>query len=225
MSSAVVSFVRYHWHLWLGIGVGLVAGGVAHALGLKASEAWLVGWVAGSIAFLIPHGAMLLYSSEASARRRACREDENRAVLLGLMLGAVGVSFAAVFIALRDGSQGHKSASTWLVLLAFATIALSWLVVQSLFAVHYAHRYFGDPDGDGESDQGFSFTGEPPSSYREFVYVAICMGATCQVSDFNCTTSRMRNLVTGHAILAFGFNTVILALGINIVASLLGGGQ
>lgn len=218
----MLNFLRYHWHTWLGFAVSVVAGTVAASTGMKVAEAWLVGSVCGAIAFLIPTGAMLCFAGEDYARRNACREDENRAVLLSLILSAVATSFAAVFMAIRDGSHDHKQAAPLVVGLAMSTIVLSWLVVQSLFAIHYAHRYFGDPDADGKTDQGFQFTGDAPSSYRDFVYVAICMGATCQVSDFNCTNTPIRNLVTVHAMLAFFFNTIILALGINIVASLLG---
>jgi uncharacterized membrane protein len=99
---------------------------------------------------------------------------------------------------------------------------LGWLVVQTLFTLHYAHRYFGDGDADGEADQGVVFPGEAPTSYHDFVYMAVCIGASAQVSDFNITTCRFRRLVTQHALLAFFFNTAVLALGINIIASIIG---
>jgi uncharacterized membrane protein len=106
--------------------------------------------------------------------------------------------------------------------LSVLTLALSWLVVQCLFTLHYAHRYFGDRDGDGTPDGGIEFPGAAPTTYRDFIYVAVCVGATCQVSDFNITTSKFRNLVTTHAVITFVFNTTVLALGINIIGNLMG---
>ena len=96
------------------------------------------------------------------------------------------------------------------------------MTIQVQFTLHYAHRYFGDRDGDGSADQGIKFPGEDPCSYRDFLYAAVCVGATCQVSDFNITHRRYRDLVTAHAVLAFVYNTMVLALGINIFASLMG---
>ena len=74
----------------------------------------------------------------------------------------------------------------------------------------------------GEPDRGVKFPGEAPKTYMDFIYMAVCVGATAQVSDFNITTARYRRLVTQHALLAFFFNTTVLALGINILATLIG---
>ena len=96
------------------------------------------------------------------------------------------------------------------------------VVVQAVLTLHYAHRYFGDGDGDGEMDGGVKFPGTAPKDYTDFGYMAVCIGASAQVSDFNITTSRFRRLVTFHSLLAFFFNTMVLALGINIIAGLIG---
>ena len=225
MANALSNIARFHWRVWGAVAFGIVSGLVLARFGLKFGESLLIAWALGAAAFLIPTGRMLLYDDEATARRRACRDDEGVVMIMAIVLLAVAMGFAAVFVALREGAQGsHKAAAPWLVVLALFAIIESWLVVQSIFALHYAHRYFGDPDEDGERDQGFQFTGDAPSSYRDFVYIAVCMGATFQVSDFSVTKTTFRNLVTAHALLAFFFNTLVLALGINIVSSLLGGG-
>ena len=56
----------------------------------------------------------------------------------------------------------------------------------------------------------------------DFVYLAFCVGATAQISDPSVATTRLRNLVTTHAAIAFFYNTTVLALGINILAGLIG---
>ncbi len=91
-------------------------------------------------------------------------------------------------------------------------------MLQSVFVLHYAHRYFGDDDRDGSPNGGFSFPGEPAKTYMDFVYLSFCIGATFQVSDTSVETSRLRNLITAHAAICYFYNTAILALGINIIA-------
>lgn len=217
---ATRGFLAKRWRVLLATIVGVAAGFAANALGLLPGAAALVGWNMAAVAFLIPTGMMLLYDDEADVRRRAAAEDESRFVITGLVLTAVAVSFAAIVVALRESKSHHSPG--WLVFLSISTIVLSWLVVQAIFSLHYAHSYFGDADDDGGADRGIKFEGDQPSTYRDFVYISVCMGATFQVSDFSITNTRFRNLITVHALVAFGFNTLVLALGVNIVGNLMG---
>jgi uncharacterized membrane protein len=91
-----------------------------------------------------------------------------------------------------------------------------------VFALRYAHRYFADNNDDGAIDRGLKFPGEPPATYVDFIYMSVCVGATAQVSDVNVTGARFRGLVTQHALLAFFYNTLVLAFGINILGSAIG---
>jgi uncharacterized membrane protein len=125
-------------------------------------------------------------------------------------------------LALREGkaAQAHDAAAPpWAWLFSISTLILGWTIVQTVFALRYAHRYFGDGDRDGADDKGVAFPGEPPRTYHDFIYMAVCIGASAQVSDFDITSSRLRRLVTLHSLIAFFFNTMVLALGINIIAS------
>ena len=97
----------------------------------------------------------------------------------------------------------------------------SWFVLQTLFTGHYARRHFQDVEEKGDKG-GFQFPGDPPTSFMDFAYLALCVGATAQVSDPGVKTTRLRNLITAHAVTSFFFNTAVLALGINILSGLLG---
>jgi uncharacterized membrane protein len=221
----MINFIRFHWRLFAAVCIGLAAGFVAAAGDRFLGAPMLVGWNAGAGFFVVSSGWLFLRADEARVRAEAGRQDEGRLTLTVLILSAVAVSLAAALYALRETkalSQAHPDERTLVLMLSATTLVVSWLTVQSLFVLHYAHRYFGDSDRDGKNDGGVTFPGEPPRSYRDFIYVAICVGATCQVSDFSITTARYRNLVTAHAIFAFCFNTMILALGINIIAGLMG---
>lgn len=211
------------WRSGAAVLTGIVVSGFALSK-LQSAAAVLMGWDAGALVFLATTGVLFLRSDEPLVRARAQQEDENRAILMTLILLSVGASLGAIVLTLRDVQvAGKDGLPSWLLALAGATLVLGWLMVQALFTLHYAHRYFGDRNQNGEPDGGVDFPGEPPTSYRDFLYMAVCVGATCQVSDFNITTSRFRNLVTVHALVAFGFNTAVLALGINMIAGLVGG--
>lgn len=204
-----------------GVISGVIAWGRVHPTG----AAILIAWNVAAAIHLAGLGRLVLASDEAKVRARAAEEDENRAVLMSLILLAVAASLGAIVVTLHDVQTGGKGAiPPWVVALSGLTLVQSWLVVQGLFALHYAHRYFGDRDRDGAEDGGIEFPGEPPRGYMDFVYVAVCIGATCQVSDFDITKSRFRNLIAVHALIAFAFNTTILALGINMIGNLMGGG-
>lgn len=214
-------FLARRWRLLLAALVWVAGGVGAHAAGLLPGASVLIGWNLACVAYLVPTGWTLLRAGEEEVRRNACDEDENRAVIMALVLTAAASSFAAVVVALQE-AKGSHAGSGWLAFLSISTIVLSWLVVQAIFAIHYAHKYFGDRDDDGKVDRGIKFAGDPPSTYRDFIYISVCMGATFQVSDFSLTNTSFRNLATAHALVAFGFNTLVLALGVNIVGNLLG---
>ena len=225
MSPAQPSRPSYHqWRIAAAALVGAVSfavGYVSHApFGLSS----LIGWNAACVSYLLLTSWLMLRDDEATVRARAAVEDEHSAVITALILTAVGASLAATLLALHESKAvaAHASkAYPWPVALSVSTLVLSWLVIQTVFTLRYAHRYFGDFDQDGKINGGVEFPGDQPKDYRDFIYMAVCLGCTSQVSDFNITNARFRSLVTAHAIVAFSFNVTVLALGINMVASLL----
>ena len=225
MATPMTAFFTHRWRTLAAAGLGVAAGAGAHAAGWLMGASVLVGWDVAAAIFLLSTGRTLLFDKAADLHHRARREDENRAVLMSIILACVAFSFGAIIVAQVEAkvSSPHHSHAL-LALLSVVTLVLSWLTVQSLFTLHYAHRYFGDRDDDGEVDGGIAFQGDPPTTYRDFIYVAVCVGCCFQVSDFAITNHRLRNLVTVHALLSFAFNTLVLALGVGLVGNLIGGG-
>ena len=197
--------------------------------GLKSGAAALLGWDAAALVFLVTTGWILLFDDECDLLARASEEDEGRPVLTTMVIIAIAFAFAAIIVALREGSQGgpgkdaHGGGVPYLSLIAIATLVLSWLCVQALFTLHYAHRYFGEVDDRGEPGGGFTITGDKPNTYRDFIYIAVCIGACFQVSDFGPMNTKFRNLITAHALISFGFNALVISLGVGIVGDLLKG--
>jgi uncharacterized membrane protein len=217
--SAVAKITASHWRLFGACLVGVAAWGGARMLGAPRASHLLIGWNLGAISYLALTWRLFLKADETKVRSMAAREDEGRSVLLMIVLAAIVASLWAVVDAMIAARTSGGSARPIIASLAGATLVLSWLVLQSVFVLHYAHRHFGE----GAGKDGIGFPGEPASTYMDFVYLAFSVGATFQVSDNSILTSALRRLVTAHAATAYFYNTAILALGINIIASVVGG--
>jgi uncharacterized membrane protein len=98
-----------------------------------------------------------------------------------------------------------------------AALLLSWLFMNTLFALHYAHQFYGD-DARRQRRGGLEFPGRDDPDYWDFVYFAIVIGMTFQVSDVQITSRSIRRTVLVHGLVAFAFNVVIIALSVNVVA-------
>jgi uncharacterized membrane protein len=197
----------------------------ARALAMPPGLSTLIGWNGASVAYLGPTLWMFFHDDEARVRRRAALEDEGAWLTTAIVLSAVVASLGATVVALKESKAAAAhlpDAPPWAWIFSVSTLILGWVVVQTVFTLHYAHRYFGDGDADGKIDRGVKFPGQSPRNYTDFGYMAVCIGTSAQVSDFNITTSDFRRLVTFHSLLAFFFNTMVLALGINILASVIG---
>lgn len=218
-TSAIGKITASHWRLLVACLVGLATWAIARALGAPTASHVLIGWDAGAAAYLLLTWRLFLKADEKKVRSMAAREDEGRSVILLIVLAAILASLWAVVDAMIAAKTSGSAIKAFVAGSAGATLVLSWLVLQSVFVLHYAHRHFGEGDGK----DGIGFPGEPASTYMDFVYLAFSVGATFQVSDNSILTSGLRRLVTAHAATAYFYNTAILALGINIISSVVGG--
>jgi uncharacterized membrane protein len=207
-----------HWRLVIGVAVGAMAFAVARACGAIATLAALIAWNAAVCAYLAMIWRLFLTATTDQVRAMSARQDERRWVILILILVAVATSLAAIIWAMLSVKHMPHGQQDPTAALAGLTLVASWALLQSVFALHYAHEHFKDIEHGGG---GIAFPGQPASSYLDFVYLAVCVGATGQVSDPNITSLRLRNLITAHGVTAFFYNTAVLALGINILAGLL----
>jgi uncharacterized membrane protein len=175
----------------------------------------LVGWdvaailTVGSVWFSVAR-----FTPEETARF-ATQEDDSRAGTQLSLLGAAVVSLVGVVAAFVKGNQGDRTQEVLLEGAGVVTIACSWALVHTVFALRYAHIYYTPPKG------GIDFKMELEPDYRDFAYTAFTVGMTFQVSDTDITQSVMRRAVLRHALLAFLFGSVILATTVNVIAGLL----
>ena len=187
----------------------------------------LVGWDAALVLYLVMVGTMMARASGEDLRRRAQQTDEGRfAILIAGTLAAI-ISFGAIVAELGVAKDLQTATKAMHIALAAITIALSWFFLHFMFALHYANEYFFecDFDGDGEPDLrgGLHFPGndDKEPTYVDFLYYAYTIGVAAQTADVETTSRGMRLVTLAHSIVSFFFNTAILALTINIAASLI----
>ncbi|HSC20062.1 MAG TPA: DUF1345 domain-containing protein [Rhizomicrobium sp.] len=177
----------------------------------------LVGWDAGVIAFLLMSLLFMRDVDLARMKRRACEHDEAGSLILALTILAALASIAALVTELSQ-AKGLPAAALHIGLAA-ATVVLSWLFVQIVFALHYAHVYYvAEESGAPRGGLDFGASGEP--DYWDFVHFSIVLGATSQTADITFSSRQMRRIGTFHTLVAFAFNTAILATMINLAAAL-----
>jgi len=136
------------------------------------------------------------------------------------MIGACVASIAGVAVELALARGEHGVARAWHVAVAFATVAASWFLMQVVYALHYAHEYYTADAQTGADLRGLAFPGEADPDYWDFLHFSVVIGVAAQTADVAFTDRRLRRLGTVHSLIAFLFNTLILALTINLVAGL-----
>ncbi|WP_292071481.1 DUF1345 domain-containing protein [Brevundimonas sp. UBA7534] len=207
--------LRLHWPLAALLAVAAssplwpVGGGLLMRLAL--------GWNAGVAVYLA--GTLVhvgRHNTAAQIRARAASLDQAGPAILPLALLAAGASLAVV------AGEGVRSGGPAGAALALLTVALSWTFVQVIFALHYAHRFYS-ADAQGKDRKGLLFPGERTPDYWDFLHFAIIIGVANQTADVQIAERGLRRLSTLHSLTAFVFNTVILALAVNLAVSLLSG--
>jgi uncharacterized membrane protein len=180
----------------------------------------VLAWDIGVGLFLILALQMFLSERLAHMERDAAAQQEGEWTVFGLTLLGSIVSFVAlisVFAALKadPAMQGLR------VALVAATLLESWLMTHATFALRYAHEFYSRDISPLQIDGGLEFPGTERPDYLDFVYFALVLGMTFQVSDVQITSRKLRRLATLHGLVAFLFNTVIVALTVNLAAGLL----
>lgn len=181
----------------------------------------LIGWnvAVGLYLALIAH---VIFNAKHDAIMRHSREqDEGRLVILSGSMLAAAASVGAIVALLAASRNVTGLEQAWHLSLAFATILSAWSFVHVCFAMHYAHIYYDASNLHGRKGLVFPGHGEAEPDYEDFLYFSLTIGVASQTSDVTVTTKAMRRIVLLHGVLSFFFNTAVLALTINIAASLI----
>lgn len=178
----------------------------------------LAAWNVGAVLWLGLAVVMMARSDVSRMRTRAAQQDDGAALILAVSCAASSACLAAIVLLLGGAPEAAGLPEAARLGLAGITIVSAWLFMHMTFTLHYAHAFYEPhgrqlrfPDKDVEPD------------YFDFAYFALTIGVACQTADVAICGRRMRRLVTAQSVLAFFFNTAVLALGVNVAASLMGG--
>jgi len=139
---------------------------------------------------------------------------------------AVFAALASIAVVIGEAVRvaGDRQEAGGAAVLALATVALSWTFVHAIFAFHYAHAFYA-PGANGKDRGGLIFPGGEAPGYWDFVHFSTIIGVAQQTADIQISDKALRRTATVHSVTAFLFNTVIVALTVNLAVSLLGGGS
>jgi uncharacterized membrane protein len=193
--------------------------GVAAMLALPASPItrMLLGWDLGVLIYLAAAAVVMTQCSSVSAMRsNAAAQDEGAFAILVLSVVAAIASLGAIFAELSTIERTSPGYGLF-VALAIGTVVLSWAFTHTIFALHYAHAFYGEH----LRKSGLKFPGDDNPDYWDFIYFAFVIGMTFQVSDVAITHKSIRRLVVGHGALSFFFTAAIISVTVNIAASII----
>jgi uncharacterized membrane protein len=219
-----LSFVSARPRLLISLTLGILTYFLTDSLHADKMQA-LLSWDI----FAISYSALVLLTLNSDKaltklRQIAASEDENHWMILLLLSLAAVLSLAAIATLFTNTKSLPDAALHFHLGLAAITIIGSWSFIHTLFAIHYAHEYFGDADANPDNfvmRGGLEFPRTAEPVFSDFLYYSYVVGMTCQVSDVQVCHTRMRRLTLVHGILAFFFNTIILALSVNFAASII----
>ncbi len=185
--------------------------------GLDPGMRLLVGWCAG----VIVHAGLVIRRATGQTRdamrREAARLDDSARVITVFALLAAAASLGSVAVLVVGGRIAGPGAR-YALALAGTSLLCTWVFVQMIFTVHYAHVYYGAEDEAGAERGGLDFHGETEPDFWDFLYFTVTIGAAAATSDTNLTSKRMRRIATVQTVGAYLFNTGILALVVNMAA-------
>lgn len=218
--SRLLRQLRLRPRLFISIAVALLVGlGLPTVMAVHPVTRWLVAWNVGALLYVVLAAVMMIRSTPHRMQRRAQQQDEGQTTILVLVTMAAVTSLVAIAGQLAVAKDMHGFDKFAHIALAGVTVLSSWAFIQVMFALHYAHDYYAAACKGLKP--GLQFPNEEAPEYGDFFYFSAVIGTSGQTADIAFVSKPMRRIGSLHCILAYLFNTTVLALLINIGASLL----
>jgi uncharacterized membrane protein len=215
--------IRAHPRLFRGVALGLI-------IGLTLPQDWrlgtrsLIAWDGGTWFYFFASALFIVKATPQSMRKNAKSTDEGKFTILILASLATLVAVIAIFAQLATVKDQPFTIKIAHVALAGVTILSAWFFIHLCFALHYAHEFYDELEAEAGKPRdvrgGLVFPGNDDPDYFDFLYFSYVIGVASQTADIGLSSRAMRRVALVHCILAFFFNSAVLALTINIAASL-----
>jgi uncharacterized membrane protein len=222
LALPVVRHLKHKPRLFIAILTGLaVLAGTVLFTHLRPVTDSLLAWNTGTLVYLALSIETMMTASEDVIHRRAALYDDGEVTILLLSILAAVLSVAAIVGELASVKTVSGILRGVHVGLSVLTLMTSWAFIHTAFAFHYAHGYYFSERHCG--DQGgrcLIFPGTDSPDYLDFLYFSFIIGTSGQTADVSISGRKTRRIATIHCIVAYVFNATVLALTINIAASL-----
>lgn len=181
----------------------------------------LIAWNAGVMTYLALAWMVVARTDPVMTRVRAQLYDQSGYVIFLMVMTAASASFVAIGFIVGDFKELPFWPRAARLSLSIVALLQSWLLIQTLFAFHYARWYYAKPEGEKNPRGGLIFSGDKDPDYLDFAYFAFVVGMTSQTSDVTVASRHMRRITLIHGVLAFIYNIAILAMSINIIGGVI----
>ncbi|MDQ6911690.1 MAG: DUF1345 domain-containing protein [Verrucomicrobiota bacterium] len=215
--AATISDVSARFRLIISLSLAVVVWFVLRGR-MQFATQMIATWDAFALSALLIAWVGILTVPHQEIRKKVQNQDVAGPLISVFVVVVSCAALLAVLFLLRNDKGSPQPLHIVLTLLA---VISSWSLLHTVFGLHYAHTFYGDAEDSKQPAGGLDFPGEKKPDYLDFAYFSFVIGMTFQVSDVQVTAQTLRRLVLVHGILSFGFNTLILALAINTVTSLL----
>lgn len=202
--------------LFISLGLGVVAFFAIQSPGTYGLTRLMLCWNIFSLCMIVLTWITFNITKSSEIRSQAKIQDPKRAIVFILILVATLASILAVVIMILAKRESAPEGA-WRIPMAIAGMILSWVLIHTLFALRYAHIYYGnDVDNPTNHAGGLIFPGDKRPEYPDFAYFSFVLGMTFQVSDVQITNRSLRTLALFHGLISFAYNTIMIALVINL---------
>ena len=189
---------------------------------------FLYTWIGFALSYLFSSWQIILSYHPRQMKIIASKADWSASFIFLFVLIYAFIGLFAIFFLLNSIPKESRNSLSLHILLAIISIFCSWTLIHTLFTLKYAHKYYesssGENDKNDDYGKGLSFPDESEPDYLDFAYFSFVIGMTFQVSDVSITSRHIRRVSLIHAFISFIYNTVIVALSINIVSGLISKG-
>jgi uncharacterized membrane protein len=204
--------------LLIGLGFGIGSYFIFQAMHIRVITRMMMSWDMFSLLMILTIWTIFFNIPENKINLMAKREDESRTVIFIIVVLSVLVSLFGIAVLLKGSSEKYINRNLHEPV-SLASIAISWILLHTIFTIHYAHLFYDDDHRKGTCSGGIVFPGQHKPDYIDFAYFSFIIGMTFQVSDTTISSRPIRRLVLLHSIISFLFNTVIVALTMSILTA------
>ncbi|OOQ59342.1 DUF1345 domain-containing protein [Mucilaginibacter pedocola] len=209
-----------HYRLYIALLVGLMAFFLSRGM-QSVPEITLIVWIAVALTIIILNWVIILWAHPREIRKIASLEDSSRYLVFLFVMTASLVSLVAMYLLLKSTKGQSDETISGYIILAMSAVVVSWWLVHTVYTMRYAHLYYDTSTAKDSTKGGLEFPKDiTDPDYMDFVYFSFVIGMTFQVSDVQITSRHLRRIAWAHGLIAFAFNTAIVALSINVISGL-----